>query len=273
VIDGARIRGMHVIAMLHTTPCWASTAPEALKQGCRGAWWDRGVTAYPPANPESYGIAAGWVARRWGDRLAAIEVWNEPNYELFLNSPEPARDYGALLRSAYAHVKEERPKLAVLGGSIALADGAFLEQLYDQGGIAGHYDGIAWHPYTETYPPTGRAPKTPVEYSFRDGAALLRRIMRRHGDRRGELWATEAGASTCALGSHPRCVSPATQADWIEDYVALAREMPFLRALIVYNLRDKGTDRGDIEQGFGLVERDYTPKPSFEAFRRAVGGR
>jgi hypothetical protein len=34
---------LKVIGILFTTPCWASSAPASLKQGCQGDWWDRGV--------------------------------------------------------------------------------------------------------------------------------------------------------------------------------------------------------------------------------------
>ena len=273
VVDGARRRGLRVIAAFLSTPCWASTAPESLKQGCQGRWWERGVTEYPPIDPGSFGDAAAYVARRWGDRIAALEIWNEPNNEIFLRTQDPAREYGRLLRAAYPRVKAERPRLPVLAGTFALADEKFLEQLYDDGGIAGNYDGLAWHPYTHPYSPRARASRAGVESSFRDGADALRRIMRKRGDRRAELWATEAGATTCADRADERCVDADTQARWIRDYVEVARDMPWLRALIVYNLRDKGTDPNDVEQGFGLVRSDFSPKPSFAAFRSVLSGR
>jgi hypothetical protein len=272
LVDGAQQRGLQVVVTMLSTPCWASTAPERLKQGCRGRWWERGVTEYPPADPTRFADAAAYVARRWGGDLAALEVWNEPNYEMFLRTGEPAREYGRILRAAYPLIKRERPDLPVLAGSFALADVKFLKQLYDEGGIAGHYDAIAWHPYSHPYSPRARKARAGVESSFQDGAAALRKVMRENGDSKAELWATEAGATTCPSDVDERCVDDDTQARWIRDYVELARDMPWLKALIVYNLRDKGTDQGDVEQGFGLVKRDFRPKPSFDAFRQAVAG-
>ena len=272
LMAGARQRGLDVVVTILSTPCWASKAPERLKQGCRGRWWERGVTAYPPEDPTRFADAAAWVARRWGDDMAALEVWNEPNYELFLRSDDPAREYGRILRAAYPLIKRERPDLPVLAGSFALADVKFLKQLYDQGGIAGHYDAIAWHPYGQSYSPRARKGRAGVEASFRDGAAALRKVMRANGDDKAELWATEAGATTCADDADERCVDEETQARWVTEYVELARDMPWLHALIVYNLRDKGTDPNDVEQGFGLLRRDFSPKPSYGAFRSAVGG-
>jgi hypothetical protein len=271
-MEGARRRGLAVVVTMLSTPCWASKAPESLKQGCQGRWWERGVTEYPPTDPTRFGDAAGFVARRWGDRLAAIEIWNEPNYELFLRTDQPAREYGRLLRAAYPQVKRERPDLPVLGGTFALAEVKFLEELYEEGRIAGYYDAIAWHPYSHPYSPMARKGRAGVDQSFRDGAAALRQVMREHGDEKAELWATEAGATTCREGIDERCVDAETQARWVREYVELSRKMPWLKALFIYNLRDKGTDRQDVEQGFGLVRQDFSPKPAFEAFRTAVAG-
>ena len=272
-LNAARAHRLAVVAVFHATPCWAAAAPRELEQGCRGRWWDRGVTAYPPGNPRRYGVAAAYVARRWGDRLAALQVWNEPNNPKFFVSDQPATDYGALLRAAYPRIKDVRPRLEVLGGSFAHAERGFLADLFDKGRIAGNYDGIAWHPYTAPNSPRARAPRESSELSFRDGAAALREVMAAHGDRNPELWATEAGASTCNPAANKDCVSMARQARWIRDYVQVARMIPGLRALIIYNLRDKGTNPNAIEDGFGLIRHNFSPKPSFGAFQRAVAGR
>jgi hypothetical protein len=64
---------------LFTTPCWASSAPDTIEQGCAGAWWEREVGSYPPTNPADFAEAAAWVAARWGDSMAAIEIWKTAN--------------------------------------------------------------------------------------------------------------------------------------------------------------------------------------------------
>ena len=59
------------------------------------------------------------------------------------------------------------------------------------------------------------------------------------------------------------------QAERIRDYISAARAMPWLRALIIYNLRDKGTDANDPEDGFGLIRDGLQAKPSLTAFPAA----
>ena len=94
--------------------------------------------------------------------------------------------------------------------------------------------------------------------------------MAEHGDPNPQLWATEAGASTCDPRDDPRCVSEARQATFVTDYFKVARTLPYLRALVIYSLRDNGLDRSDREQHFGLVRLGLAPKPGLTAFRQAA---
>lgn len=266
-VRGARSRGLRVVAVLNETPCWASKAPRALRQGCFGDWWNRGVTRYPPRRSSDYADAAVYVARRWGASLEAIEIWNEPNAAVFLRSPDPVRDYARLVRSSYRRVKRVAPRLTVLAGALALSDGPFLTGLYERGRIAGHYDAISYHPYTEGADPAIAEHPRGVQWSFIDGTALMHDIMVGHGDARGQLWATEAGVSTCNPVFDSACVSEAMQAVQVASYLRVGRGFPYLRAMLIYNLRDKGTSVRSREDRFGLVRRNLSPKPALGAFR------
>jgi hypothetical protein len=48
----------------------------------------------------------------------------------------------------------------------------------------------------------------------------------------------------------------------------VGRTFPYLRAVVIYNLRDKGADARNRENRYGIVRRDLRPKPAFRAFRR-----
>jgi hypothetical protein len=263
----ARRRGVRVIVGLWGTPCWASTAPRLLRQGCRGEWWDRGVERYPPRRAADFARVAAWVAGRWQGQLAAVEVWNEPNQRFFLRSRDPARAYGRLVRAVYRPVKRAAPGVRVLAGAMAYADGDFLTALYDRGGIAGSYDALSYHPYTD-----GRDPRAPAgpggrRASLVDGTQWLREVMAARGDS-GDLWITEAGASTCVGG--PTCVDEATQAEHVRALIETAAGWPFVRAVVVYSLRDNPTPPNVASGRFGLLHYDMRPKPAFAAFREAL---
>ena len=98
----ARARGLRPIVTFWSTPCWASSAPEEPEAGMRRApgGSQRNVDVYPPSDPQDLADAAAWVAQRWGEHMAAIEIWNEPNYRYFFESDTPAADYAPLLKAA-----------------------------------------------------------------------------------------------------------------------------------------------------------------------------
>lgn len=268
--DHAKDRGIKVVATLWSTPCWASAAPEALKRGCSGKWWERDVHVYAPKRAADYADAAGWVARRWGSRMEALEVWNEPNLDISLRSSDRVGDYASILKAAYPRIKAANPRLTVLGGALAFSDGNFLTALYDHG-IKGNYDEISYHPYSEGRDPDELGRPQGKAYSYQRGSRWIRDIMLAHGDGTKGMWQTEVGFTTCTIGTSRWCVSEPQQARYTADTFRIAREkMPYVKAVIAYNLRNKSTDPGDREGQFGLLNRDFAPKPAYQMLRRAL---
>ena len=266
---GADARGIKVILTLMNTPCWASSAPETLKQGCTGSWWTRDVAKYAPTNPQDYADAARFITARYGTRMAALEIWNEPNpSQDFFRSPDPAGDYVRLVKAAYPAAKAGNPDVPVLAGSLATADVPFLRELYSRG-MKGYYDGLAIHPYNEWRDPADMWEERWKQYTLIPGTRWVRETQLAHGDET-PLWLTEFGWATCTDGNR-MCVSRQQQAEYMAKSVSLLREMPYVEAYTTYALRDEGTS-GSRNDSYGLVEEDYRRKPSFAAFRDALGG-
>jgi polysaccharide biosynthesis protein PslG len=272
VIAGMERRGIRPVVVLTETPCWASTAPETDLQGCEGPWWERGVTKWAPKNPADFATAAAYVAARYGSRLAALELWNEPNWEegryANLRAPDKATAYTAMVTAAYPAVKRVAPQLPVLAGSLSFADTDFLRALY-QRGMRGSYDGIAVHPYNEWRAPG--APHDPrwAKYDLVLGLGAVRAEMLARGDS-SPVWVTELGWTTCTLGADRWCVTEAQQARYVADAVRLLADYSWVRAVLIYNLRDKGTDVNYTEDNFGLVTRSYREKPALASLRSAL---
>lgn len=265
----ARARGLRAIVTFWSTPCWASTAPDDVKQGCAGAWWSRGVERYPPADPTDFARAAAWVAERWGADLAALEIWNEPNCYCFFRSSTPVADYAPLLKSSYEAVKRAAPGLPVLGASLLFSDGGFLDALYRQG-VGGHMDGVSVRPFSQGRDPTD--PTVPAGgrmFSYLHGVPWLREVMVAHGDADKELWFTELGWSSCAPGGTSQwCVTQDQQARYIADALRIVRDRwDFVHAVTVYSLRNRGSSATDRETQMGLLHHDFVPKPSYGAFK------
>lgn len=262
--------GLRVVVTLLSTPCWASSAPESLKQGCTGAWWERGVTRYPPTRAEHYADAAVWVARRWGRRITALEIWNEPNLDRFLIAPDQATAYTALLRASYRRVKKAAPNVTVVAGALATSDGEFLKRMY-AAGARKNYDALSIHPYNEARDPDDPWKLQWRQYTFLTGVPWVREIMIANGDT-VPLWLSEVGFSTCTGGVEVRCVSEPQQAEYINDTFRIASGWSYVGAVIAYELRDSGVDAADREHHFGLLRRDFTRKPAMDAFTKAMAG-
>lgn len=273
LVDGAARRGIAPVLVLNTTPCWASTAPESLKQNCAGAYWDRGVTRYPPAQLSDFAWAASWVAQRYAGRIAALELWNEPNYdESFSNltTADKPGVYTAMVKAAYPAIKSVAPSVPVLMGSTAFADYAFLAALYNRG-IKGFYDGVSVHPYNEQRSPGAAHDARWAKYDYVLGLQAVRQVMTAAGDN-SPVWVTEVGWTDCTVGADKWCVTEDQQAQYNGMITELTvAKFPWVRAVLLYNLRDKGTDAGYTEDNFGLVTRDYSPKRAYATVRASFG--
>lgn len=240
---GAAKRGLKVMLLLQATPCWDVRAAQA---DCAA-----GGSAQPPADFDAYGRAAALLAKRFGSRLAAIEVWNEPDHvnEEYWKGDDKAGKYAQLLRATYRPVKAANSRVAVLGGSLVGASGEFLKQLYDAG-IKGHYDGLSVHYYDL------------VLASLRS----IREAQRKNGDSK-PLWLTEFGFTSCYPRQRTqeghRCVSAREQGTFLLDVFKALRRTSYVRAGVIYNMRDTE------QYSFGLATPELEPKRSLRDLARA----
>jgi hypothetical protein len=271
LVAAAHARGVGLLLTFMNTPCWASTAPESAKQGCAGAWWDRGVTAYAPADPKAFARALAFLAARYRDRVAAWEVWNEPNHPDFWQASDRAAAYAQLLKATYPAVKAADPRATVIGGALSLCDYGFLQRLYVLG-AKGSFDAFSVHPYSDDVSPLDARAGTDARYSFVRGVPKIRATMLANGDAR-PLWLTESGWTTSTVrGSEAwrNGVSETQQALFIRQQAQQIVRWPYVKANITFNLLDVGSDRADRNANFGLLRADGSAKPAFASIRAAV---
>lgn len=246
LVNDAAASGIRVIATADSTPCWASSAPASLLRACRAGRRSK-ANAWPPRNPSAYAAFTAFLAARYGTRLAAIEIWNEPDQsnEDYFAGPEKPQRYAALLRAAYPAIKQANPAVPVLAGSLVGSNGVFLRALY-AAGIKGYYDGLAVHFYNLTL----------------GSLRALHEVQLANGDHT-PLWLDEFGWSTCwpkrKLEQEQACVTPATQAKNIANlYRSLART-PWVAADVLYKIQDSPGEE------FGVLNARGARKPSFAA--------
>ena len=248
LVNKAAAAGIKVVALATSTPCWASSAPASLLNTCTTGQKSK-ANAWPPNDPNAYGSFVAFLAARYGSKLAAIEVWNEPDQanEDYFAGPNKAQHYATVLRAAYPAIKQADPSMTVLAGSLVGSNGAFLRALY-AAGIKGYYDGLSVHFYNLTLA----------------GLRYTHEVQLANGDRT-PLWLTEFGWSSCwprqRTQQEQACVTPQTQATNLSNiYRSLART-PWVAAEIMYDLR------GSLSEDFGVLTETGTHKPSFAALR------
>jgi hypothetical protein len=185
----------------------------------REPYWDRrdypldaGIAAGPPRNLAHFFHFCEVIARRYRGKVAAYQVWNEPNLarEWAGQPPNPA-EYVAMLRGCYAAIKRGDPDALVIsaglaptgdGPPLAMPHEAFLVAMYEAG-AAPYFDLLGVHaPGFRAAPevPPGMAASIPELggqrfFAFRH-VEDLRAIMERFGDGHKQVAVLEFGWTT-----------------------------------------------------------------------------
>ena len=276
-IDRAAERNVKVIWLLGTVPCEYADIPPALLERCKRDPQAHLKGEYTTWSPAAEGPWRDYVVRvleRVGDRLAAAEVWNEPNDPKFLRTRDSStvarvRAYMQILRWTYPTIKARAPRLPVLAGALAYADAFFLSALYTSG-LAGLHDGISVHPYSAR-PELGAVALRPGEvtfngdrvYSFRSGLEAIHEVMRVNGEARLPIWITEFGAGACPAGQ-PLCAgSEQRQADWAAEAFLVAGRNPSVAAIVMHELIDSD------HMLLGALRADGSARPVLNSIRHA----
>ena len=250
-------KDMEILATLMSPPAWATGVDPAKCEG----WFD----AYPPKDLALWHAYVTKVVSRYKNRVKHWEVWNEENGIDFYRPLPDTTGYTALLRTAYEAAKKAAPHCVVVLGGLQM-NGVianpwspvktpdFLEALY-RAGAGKWFDACNIHPYV--------LPSEGAEHMMtmiRDTFA----VMDRHGDRSKPLWITEVG---CGLNSG---ITNEMQRKLLSDTYRLARTEPRIKRVYWFMLRDMENNLLGPEASMGIVKRDFTEKPVFEAFRNAV---
>ncbi|MBE1546931.1 hypothetical protein GGC64_000939 [Mycobacterium sp. OAS707] len=258
MVNAASARNMGVLAVLNSTPAWAS---------------NRYLSGHP--DPNDFAEFAGLVADRYQGDIAAYEVWNEPNAITFWNPVDPVA-YTELLKAGYTAIKAEDPNAVVVGGVVASLFTAgnvtinpqdFIAAMYDAG-AKGYFDAISFHPYHFS-----------LEFSEGNNHPLsaeqqveeMRQVMLEHGDGALKIWATEYGMPTSAL-STGEVVTEEQQAAFIEDFLHAWQNVDGAGPAFIYTFRDSFSGDPDIQKNFGIFYTDWTPKLAAQVIAQFAGG-
>lgn len=249
IVNSALKHKLSPLGIIAYSPAWAA-AP--------------GATGLParPASAAQYGAFAGKVASRYQGKMAAYEIWNEPNLNIYFKpAPDPA-GYTGLLKAAYPAIKAADPGALVVGG--VLAGGAvdsptsmsppnFVSGMY-KAGARGYFDALSFHPY-------GHAPfddATVTENSSTRQIIEVRKLMVDNGDTNKQIWGTEYGQPSSKVPDE-------TIGAMMANIIIKWRELPYAGPLYLFEISDRQTGSTDPELTFGLLRSDLTPKASYLA--------
>lgn len=254
VLRAAEFYNVGVVARLDRPPDWAL---------------DAGGDDPTPWSVDAYAAFVRRVVARYGDRLDAIIVWNEPNLALEWNDQPPDPEaYVALLRAAYTEAKSIAPDLPVLMAGLAFTEGeagpdpqarndlAYLRRIYAAGG-GDYFDILAMHPYGFGRPPAD-APDPDVLNMRR--LELHRQLMTEHGDGHKPVWITEMGWRTAAPNPADawQVVTPQQQAAYSVaalDY--MGENYPWIERAAFWELTERDTYGYALWQGADEVSLAY----------------
>ncbi len=180
------------------------------------------------------------------------EIWNEPNASTFWRpSPNP-EDYAKLLETAYKVCKEADPGATVIGCSTSGTDLDFIRRVVRAGG--GRFmDAVSFHPYCQPLPPERRL------------LTDISKVNKLFPDK--PIWITEFGYPAYAGTSG---VPEETQANYLVRAFLLARTVPAVERVFWYDFQNDGEDPDEAEFNFGLVRKNKTPKPAYNAYKTMV---
>ncbi|WP_172592034.1 cellulase family glycosylhydrolase [Subtercola boreus] len=248
-VSESRARNLTILGIITTCPRWA-----ALNGGNDGGTMRPKTTAL-------YATFAGVVAKRYKGKIAAYEIWNEPNSrDYYAPDPDPTF-YGQMVKAAYPKIKAADPAATVIAGVLGPAPDAdgmmnpirFATAMY-AAGAGGFFDAFSFHPYdfTQDLAKASLWDNTPARRMIE-----IHALMKANGDGQKKIWITEFGAPTGTGG-----VTEAKQAGLIHDSLIEWGEVSYAGPFLIFTVTD------NTNETFGVVSSTFVAKQSLDVVKQ-----
>jgi len=276
IVDLVEQAGLKLLVRIDRQPFWSQEFETPLLQNA------------PPGNYQDFADFCSVLAGRYRGRIAAYQVWNEPNLsrEWGDQPPDPAA-YTELLKVCYEAIKEADPGAIVIsaglaptgtGLPVAIPDDNFLQAMYDAG-AAHHFDVLGLNAPGYKAPPeiSPDEAETSAEYgggrwfTFRH-VEDMREIMVANGDQEKQIAILELGWTTDSLNPDYawHAVSEEQQADYlVRAYqYAAANWRPWIGPVFTIYIADYFWTPEENEQWWWAITLpDGTPRPAYYALK------
>jgi hypothetical protein len=260
--------GLQILLRVDRTPTWACP-PDT-------------TGSHPPIDLDAFATYLEALATRYRGRVAAYELWNEPNLSLEWGeqAPDPAY-YVELLRVARPALQRGDPNAKLIVGALAVTENSdrsmnefdWMHEFYSALGDMSPrpYDAFSTHPYG-----FGQSPDFPPD----EGPCLRRleehrALMESYGDS-SPLWLTELGYARQTpgwdLGEHAiGAVSDEIQARYILETLDWLKRYQYVEAVFIFNLDFSIADwyvASEQMRAYAILDSARRPLPVFTALRK-----
>lgn len=263
---------LNLIVRLDHQPFWAQADPQTPLNNA------------PPADLQDFGDFCSAVASRYEGRIAAYQVWNEPNLtrEWGEQVPDPAA-YTALLRVCYEAIKAADPQAIVISAGlsptgqtppVAIPDTDFLQGMYDAG-AADYFDVLGLNAPGYAAPPEMSPQEAEETYGHRSFTFRrvedMRQIMVENGDEQKQVAILEMGWTLDEVNESYawHAVDAETQADYLVRAYTYAREnwQPWIGLMTTIYIADYTWTEENEQYWWAITLPDGTPRPAYHALR------
>lgn len=275
IVAAVEARGLQLVVRLSDAPAWSHPNIHGEK--------DVAYVDAPPADYADFATYCGTVAGRYRGRIAAYQIWNEPNLAReWGNRPPDAAAYVELLRGCSAAIAAADPAVVRISAGlaptgtcceIALPDDAYLRGMY-AAGFQRYVDVVGVHApgYSapELSPDEAEATGSLRFFSFRR-VEDMRRIMIEHDDAARQMAVLEMGWTTDIGGVNPDyawyAVDEETQAEYLVRAYAYAAQhwRPWVGLMTTIYIADPEWTEADEQFWFSITAPNGRTKPAFIA--------
>jgi hypothetical protein len=303
IVADAAASGVEVLPILYGSPPWAVDCGNFSPSDCRripplesasarrawarflraavnrygrdGEFWRAvGALAGGPSLPVDAPTPTGNALpyhpiRRW-------QVWNEPSSPTYWKPKPNHKDFAKLIEISAGAIRGADSKADVLlaglfgtpfgGQDPSLLAWRFLNRFYRVKGIERDFDAVALHPYA----PTLRGVRYQIDQ--------VRKVMKRHGDKRTPTWITEIGWGSAESAGEPLLKGEQGQKEMLRRAFKLLNRVRDwrVRGIVWFSWRDPGDFVEGCTSPFclssGLLDENGNPKPSWNAYTSFTGG-